>query len=117
MYVPVQNPPPSPQAQDLGQRIASTVRVYLAENPGIGKIEVIQAFQVARQLLRSELGGLSSHAAVVIGVLVGLMVLGVVFSLYLGGGAADPRVPLIAMAAVVLAIGGMVAVIAGRDRR
>ncbi len=33
MIVPVHVPTPSPPAQDLGQRIATTVRTYLAEFP------------------------------------------------------------------------------------
>ena len=102
MYVPA---PPSPQAQDLGQRIASTVRTYLAENPGIGFTEVSQAFTVARQLLKPDLGGMSQQTAVVlISVILGMIALGLFVALNLAGGW-SPEIPMVVVAIAIAAIG------------
>ena len=104
MYVPVQSPPPSAQAMDLGQRIVSTVRAYLADNPGIGSTDVAQAFTVARQLLRSEMGGLSQQKAILlIAVILGVLVLGLTVALN-SGGIDSMRIPVVAIAAAVLGI-------------
>jgi hypothetical protein len=111
MYVPIQSNPPSPQAQDLGQRIASTVSTYLAENPGVGSDDVGQAFSVARQHLRSELGGVSQKAAMmVVAGIIGLLFFVLAATLYLGGGP-SPRFPMIAIAVAVFAIAAAVLVI------
>ena len=104
MYVPVHSPPPSAQAQDLGQRIASTVRSYLADNPGIGSTDVAQAFTVARQLLRPDVGGLSQQKAIMlVAVLLGVLVLGLTVSFNFGGFDSS-RIPVVAIAVAVLGI-------------
>ena len=107
-------PHTSPQAQDLGQRIAATVRTYLAENPGIGAAEVSQAFMVARQLLRRELGGVSARAvAVVVAAMLGVLVFGLAATLYLNGGPSF-RIPIVTIGIFIVAIAAMVLVIARR---
>jgi hypothetical protein len=116
MYIPTSThvPQPSPQAQDLGQRIASVVRAYLNENPGVRSTDVAQAFMVARQLLRSDLGGVGSHAAVLVIVgLITVLFFGIAASLYLGGGF-DLRFPMIAIVAGLMVVAAVVVLIAKR---
>lgn len=104
MYVPIQSQQASPQAHDLGQRIASTVRSYLAENPGIGSTDVAQAFVIARQLLRSEMGGLSQQKTILlIAVMLGILALGLAVALNLGG-IDSTRVPMVAIGAAIVGI-------------
>jgi len=104
MYVPIHTPPASPQAQDLGQRIASTVRTYLAENPGIGSTDVSQALRVAKQLLQPEFGGFSQQKTIMlIVVMLGIMALGLAVALNFGG-IDSARIPLVAIAAAVAGI-------------
>ena len=104
MYVPVQSPPPSAQAMDLGQRIASTVRTYLAENPGIGSTDVSQAFMVAKQHLQPELGGLSQQKMILLVVVIlGVLALGL--AVVLNSGEIDSsRIPMVAIAAAIMGI-------------
>jgi len=112
MFVPIQTPQPSAQALDLGQRIAATVRAYLTDNPGVGSPDVTQAFTVARDLLRSELGGAASQMVILLTVaLIGLGVLGVILFLYLNGGG-SPRIPMVTMAVAVVGIAAVVMAIA-----
>ena len=104
MIVPVHIPSPSPQAQNLGQRIATTVRTYLAENPGIGSTDVSQAFMVSKQLLQPEMGGLARQKSVLlITAILGMLALGLTFALNFGGFDGD-RIPMIAIAAAVVGI-------------
>lgn len=104
MYVPISSSPPSAQAQDLGQRIASTVRGYLAENPGIGSTDVSQAFMVAQQQLRRELGGPSQQKLILlIAVMLGILALGLAVALNLGG-IDTSRVPMVAIGATIVGI-------------
>lgn len=114
MYIPTSThvPQPSPQAQDLGQRIATVVRGYLTENPGVRSTDVTEAFMVARQLLRSDLGGIGHRAAVliIIGV-VSVLFFGLAASLYLGGGF-DMRSPMIAIVVALIIIAAVVTVVA-----
>lgn len=116
MYVPVQQPIPSPQAMELGHRIASLVRAHLAENPGIGSADVAQAFTVARELLRSELGSATSRTLILL--MAGLVALGVVGAVMLlsATGNLDPRLPSIVIAVAVLAIVAAVAVMSKQAR-
>jgi hypothetical protein len=114
MYVPSNGhvSMPSAQAQDLGQRIASVVRSYLSDNPGVGATDVLQAFTVARRLLHGELGGVAAQKlAVLLSLAVGALVLGLFVALRLNGGW-DPRFPLISVAVIAIAIGGLVIAIA-----
>ena len=104
MIVPVHIPSPSPQEQDLGQRIATTVRTYLAENPGIGSTDVSQAFMVSKQLIQPEMGGLSQQKIIrMVTVILGMLALGLTFALNFGGFDSD-QIPVIAIAAAVIGI-------------
>ena len=104
MYVPIQSSPPSAQAMDLGQRIASTVRSYLAENPSIGSTDVSQAFTVARQLLKPEMGGLSQQKMILLVVVIlGVLALGLAVLLN-SGGIDSSRIPMVAIAAAIMGI-------------
>ena len=104
MYVPIQSSPPSAQAMDLGQRIASTVRSYLAENPSIGSTDVSQAFMVAKQLLRPEIGGLSRQKAILlVTAILGVLALGLAVALN-SGGIDSSRIPVVAIAAAIMGI-------------
>jgi hypothetical protein len=116
MYIPTSThvPQPSAQAQDLGQRIATTVRTYLAENPGVGSTDVAQAFMVAREQLRAEAGGVSRQAMIlVVAALLGVLALGVLFALNVPGGL-NPRIPTIVVGLVVVAIAVLVFAVANK---
>lgn len=111
MYIPthIHTPLPSPQAQDLGHRIASVVRGYLTDNPGVGSTDVTQAFMVARQLLRADLGGVGQRAAIlVVTGIIGLLFFILAATLYLGGGF-DARFPAIILVIAVMVIAALVA--------
>ncbi len=49
--------PPSPEAQDLGLKIAELVRLMRQENSNIGAADIRQGLQLAAQNLRPEIGG------------------------------------------------------------
>lgn len=68
-YVP---PPPSPLAQELGRRIATTIEQFARENPGLKSIEIQQALRLAA---RRE-GASSKAVASVLALLVALLLLG-----------------------------------------
>lgn len=111
MYIPTvtHTPQPSAQALDLGQRISATVRAYLSENPGVTSTDVSQAFMVARQMLRSDLGGIGNRAvALVVAGLIGVLCFGVAAALYLGGGF-DARFPMIVFVVALISIIAVVA--------
>lgn len=117
MYIPTTThiPQPSAQAQDLGQRIASVVRGYLAENPGVKSTDVSQAFMVARQLIRSDLGGIGNRAAILVIVgIISVLFFGLGVALYLGGGF-DMRFPMIAIVVALIAIAAVVTAIAKKS--
>ena len=106
MYIPTAThvPQPSPQAQDLGQRIATTVRSYLAENPGVGATNVTQAFMVAKQLLRPEMGGISQQKKfLLVTAILGVLALGLAVTLN-AGGIDSSRIPFVAIAAAIVGI-------------
>jgi hypothetical protein len=111
MYIPssTHTAQPSAQALDLGQRITTTVRAYLSDNPGVRPTDVAQAFMVARQMLRSDLGGIGNRAiALVVAGLIGVLCFGVAAALYLGGGF-DARFPMIVFVIALLSIIAVVA--------
>ena len=103
MYVPVSQPQPSPEAQDLGEKLVHLVREFRAGHPTVSQEEIEQAFHLARTRTRSEGGGSRTLLRVVAAGLIGLAVLGAAVFLYLGqGGGAE--LPPIAVATVALAI-------------
>ena len=76
MFVPVVTPPPpSPRVQALGQRIAQIVLEQIAGDGPLSRMEVQQAFRIARTQLRSELGGSGATAAVVVALGLGVLAL------------------------------------------
>ncbi len=90
VYIPnvpiVPAAPPSPEAQDLGLKIAELVRLMRQENPNIGAADIRQGLQLAAQNLRPEIGG-TRVAIVLLAVagVVGVTVLG----LFLAKGGMD----------------------------
>ncbi|MEW6743509.1 MAG: hypothetical protein AB1486_12200 [Planctomycetota bacterium] len=113
MYVHVSPPPPSPRAQDLGHLLAELVRQYRADHPELSRTDVQQAFQVARGLLKPELGGLPAT----IGIVLALLVAGVLaFLLFAKQGSGDSpfMMPLIAIAALIGVIGVIFAITVAR---
>ena len=111
MYIPTttHTAQPSAQALDLGKRITTTVRAYLTDNPGVTSTDVAQAFMIARQMLRSDLGGIGNRAVALIVVgLIGVLCFGVAAALYLGGGF-DARFPMIVFAVALISIIAVVA--------
>jgi hypothetical protein len=86
MYVPTGTPQASPQARELGGRIAGVIQDYLSQNPGLGKLDVIQAFEVARSLLPPGLAGGAQRQRLLIAISLGLLVLGVLAALLLARG-------------------------------
>ncbi len=69
--------PPSPEAQDLGLKIAELVRLMRQENPKIGPAAIRQGLQLAAQNLLPEIGGSGgSIVALAVAGVVGVTVLG-----------------------------------------
>ncbi len=98
--------PPSPEAQDLGLKIAELVRLMRQENPKIGPAAIRQGLQLAAQNLRPEIGG-SGGAIVALAVagVVGVTVLG----LFLAKGGMDR--PWSMATVIFWIIGGIVAAV------
>jgi VIT1/CCC1 family predicted Fe2+/Mn2+ transporter len=67
MYVPVTSSPPSPQAQELGERLFRLTEEYLEAQPGLSQHEVSQAFELARSRLRPGAGARTSLWIVLVG--------------------------------------------------
>jgi hypothetical protein len=82
MYVPTGPQQASPQATELGHRIADVVQEYLTANPGVGGSEVMQAFGVARSLLPASISGAAVRAKFLIALSVGLVLLGLLAALF-----------------------------------
>lgn len=105
MFVPVNPPPPSREAQDLGARLAHVVREYRQTHPGVNSGDVHQAFRVAQSTLQSEEGAPYRRAALLAAV---VLVLGLVPALFLAfGGSLDlvfGSVPIIAIIAVGIGV-------------
>ena len=47
MYVFVPPPPPSPEAEDLGAKVAQLVRMLRQENPNLSAIDIRRGLEVA----------------------------------------------------------------------
>jgi len=108
MYIPSSSLPPSPQAQELGQKIAQIVREYSESNPGLSVRDVSQAFTVAKEVLGAGPGGIGKNVYIALGVLIGLVVLGVFFGLYALRD--STQIPIVAVVAVLVLVLGLVAV-------
>jgi hypothetical protein len=113
MFVPVVvPPPPSAQAQDLGQRIAGLVREYRTQNPGVGRTDIEQAFTVARELVRKELGGLVAGKALAVMLILGLAALTAGLVFYMRAAQMPQFVPVLIV--ILLVVVGVVAVLMRR---
>ena len=73
MFIPVQPPPPSPRARELGHDVAEVVRRFQAKDPGLDRQDVSQAFRVAEQVLQSEFGGAATRPRALVGVIAALV--------------------------------------------
>jgi len=82
MYVPVSTPQPSPQATELGHKLAGVIQEYLTQNPGVSGTEVMQAFGVARSLLPGNVSGAAAKAGLLIAISVGMLLLGILVALF-----------------------------------
>jgi hypothetical protein len=82
MYVPTGSQQASPQATELGHKIAGVIQEYLSANPGVSGAEVMQAFGVARSLLPASVSGAAARAKLLIALSVGLLLLGILGALF-----------------------------------
>jgi len=118
MFIPVQAPPASPRARELGHDIAEVVRDFRAKDPGLGRQDVWQAFRVAQQNLQAELGGAAARPAAVLGVVAGLvamLVIGVAVFVAKQPGS-DSRTWIILMVGVLTVVIGLAAALIASRR-
>ena len=117
MFVPVVvvPPPPSPRAQELGNRMAELVRIYREEYPDLTSQEVRQAMDVAHGQVRKELGG--TNPAILAALITGILAMLGLFAFLLiqrqqtpGGGLPIPYLVIsIAVVAALIVIAARVA--------
>jgi hypothetical protein len=117
MFIPIQTPPASPRARELGHDIAEVVRDFRTKDPGLGRQEVSQAFRVAQQNLQPEFGGAAAPSAAVLGVIAGLVaMLAVGVSVFLArqSGSDSGTWIIVMVGALTVVVGLAAAVIASR---
>jgi hypothetical protein len=71
MFVYVPPPKPSPQAEELGQKMAELIRIYRESYSDLNMTEVKQAMGIAENDVRPDLGGRNPKMAMVMGLLLG----------------------------------------------
>lgn len=124
MFVPISPPPPSPQAQELGEQLALFVAEYREDNPDVSSVDIERAFLLARDQLRHPTGSAPSNVKTAMLFAAGLALTGGLGVLLLflkigggggggaggggGGGSGSGAVVL----PIILAIGGLVLVLA-----
>lgn len=116
MFVPVvvTPPPPSPEAQELGRRIAELVREHAAARGGLKGQDVAQSFRVARSMLRAETGGSGLNPGLMVALLLGVLLAGAAALFFFTGGGGTP-VPVVAILVTILAVGaGLAALLSSR---
>jgi hypothetical protein len=108
-HVPIRQPEPSPEAKEVGTKIAELVRILRQGNPRISAADVRTGLRVAEQELRPEIGGNpAAKWLLVVGLLVGAALLGVfVFEAQNQGGGPAFRWLMVAIGALVVVLGGI----------
>jgi hypothetical protein len=89
MFVYVPPPKPSPQAEELGQKMAELIRIYRESYSDLNMTEVKQAMGIAENDVRPDLGGRNPQMAMVMGLLLGFALLAGLLFFYMsqrGGG-------------------------------
>jgi hypothetical protein len=100
-FVPfVPSPPPSPQAEELGQRLAEVIEQYRQQHPDLGRAEVLQATRLA--LARS--GGEPAAARSALVVAIGVSALFGVFAALAANGGRCPASAPVLMIGVAVAV-------------
>jgi hypothetical protein len=102
-FVPHVPQAPSPRAETLGQRLADTIHQFQQQNPGVSRLEVRQAMQLA---LARTAGDACPAPPRLVALVVGVLVAGLVLALALGDTRASSSV------FVALAVVGLAAVVA-----
>ncbi len=102
-FVPVVTPPqlPSPEAQELGRRLAETIEGYRREHPNLRNIDIRQAMRLA---LAGRGAAMSPAAALIIGLAAAVGVIAVLLSRPAPQGGAVFPVVLVVVLALVIAI-------------
>ncbi len=98
-YVPPR--PPSPRAEELGQRLAETIEQYRQQHPDLDRTDVLQATRLA--LSRSG-GEPAATRGALIAAVVGVLLLGVFAVVAANGGRCPAQSPLLAIAVVAAAL-------------
>jgi hypothetical protein len=103
-FIPCVPPhPPSPLAEELGQRLAETIEQFRQQHPDLSRADVMQAARIA--ITRS--GDVSSAPrSALIAAVVGALLLGVFATLAASGGRCPAQAPvlMIAVAAAVVLV-------------
>ena len=83
MFFPIpQRLHPSPEAQDLGSRLADLIRLARQGNPDLGMRDIDQSLEVALRTIHAEMGsGVRVRVLAILLLLVGLMIFGLVIYL------------------------------------
>jgi hypothetical protein len=101
-FIPsVPSRPPSPLAEELGQRLGETIEQFRQQHPDLSRTDVMQAARIA--MTRS--GGACSVArSALIAVVVGALLLGVFATLAANGGRCPAPAPVLMIAVVVAVV-------------
>ena len=101
-FVPfVPPPPPSPLAEELGQRLAETIEQYRQQHPDLDRADVLNATRLA--LARS--GGETAAArAALVAAVVGALLVGVFAAVAANGGRCPAPAPMLAVAAALAVV-------------
>jgi hypothetical protein len=98
-YVPPQ--PPSPRAEELGQRLAETIEQYRQQHPDLDRTDVRQATRLA--LARSG-GGPAVARGALVAVVAGALLLGLFAALAANGGRCPAQSPVLVIAVMAAAL-------------
>jgi hypothetical protein len=111
MIVLVPHAPPTPEAVELGTKIADLIRLMREENSRIRPQDVRVAFRIAEQDLRAEIGGgVAPRVLIVMAVLTAVGVLGMFVAKQQAQGADTPIPWLMISIGVMVAVLGALAI-------
>jgi len=102
--------PPSPRVQELGQKIALAISEFQQRNPDLSAEEVRAAAELATNQVDAPRGARTRVLAVMVGA-----VAAVGLGAWLAGGSPSGHPPLVAIGALIVAVGIVAAVVSRRS--